>query len=913
MLSILEHDSIDIAFLCETFLNDSIPDSLFNHSIYSYFRCDRPRDNPKSRGGGVLIFWKKCHRLAQVDIKIEQHYSLHNCELLAFDIYSTKSCRKRIFLIYRAPDSTFVQTSALLKHVQSYLLPNDSDNILLGDFNCPKINWSAFVSPKDNSQRPIFNFALLHKFKQLVNFPTRISKSGTANILDLIFCQQNDLITDCSQKLPLLNSDHHTVSFNLNMPSVTIPPQLPIRYNHRKSNYNFVNQFMSSLNWDRQFSYFSTFQSKYNHFVKVFLEAIEHDCPIINPNVRSKPNHKLLRLLKKRKELRNDNREYRLIQKKIKAVKRQQRENEESKLLEVYRGKSFFNYVNCRLKSKVDIPTLLDEQLNSIAFTPLEKADMLQSKFMDNYADLHSKVDTPPIFPCKRKAPLEIDFSPQNVYQYLCRLPNKVSTNKEGITQIALKNSAVSIALPLSLLFTESYNSGLIPLQWKESFVVPIFKSGKRSDPSNYRPISLTSTICRLMEKILTDAIRNRFACNFDVNQFGFISRRSCCLSLLKSTSHWQTELKMKNSVDVVYFDFLKAFDRVSHQKLSSKLLQIGFDGKTSKWFDEFLKDRTCQAMVSGCMSTRCDNVPSGVPQGTVSGPILFLLYIYDLFCCIQPGISYTLFADDLKIYGTDPQAIQITIRHISDWSKMWELPIAVHKTQILHLGKNNPNVPYYLDGQKIDAPLKCKDLGVIIDRQLSFEPHINIVVSKASVACRCILKAFCFSDPQKFFDLYDIYVRPILSYCSPIYCPKPNSSLSNTLETPLRYYSRQVFKRFGIRPCSYKERLIQFNIKSQFESRFSADCTLAYNMLFLNSHFPSCPLELCQSLRHPIRMKCLRNVYESDNFYFARLPREWNLIAPKFSEFPSLMQFKNIVNNYDILSENDIPFVLRY
>src|SRR5690348_16492317 len=121
---------------------------------------------------------------------------------------------------------------------------------------------------------------------------------------------------------------------------------------------------------------------------------------------------------------------------------------------------------------------------------------------MENYGDGTNLTYTPPIFPRKRSIALDIDFSPANVYQYLCKLPNKTSTNKEGVTQVALKQSALSIALPLSLLFHESFHTGVIPTQWKESLVIPIFKKGKRSDPYNYRPISLTSTICRLMEKM---------------------------------------------------------------------------------------------------------------------------------------------------------------------------------------------------------------------------------------------------------------------------------------------------------------------------------------------------------------------------------------------------------------------------
>jgi hypothetical protein len=478
---------------------------------------------------------------------------------------------------------------------------------------------------------------------------------------------------------------------------------------------------------------------------------------------------------------------------------------------------------------------------------------------------------------------LDIDFSPVSVLNYLKSLPNKTSSNSERIPQIALKMCAIPLALPLSIIFQESFNSGVIPKQWNESVIVPVYKKGSRSDPKNYRPISLTSTICRIMEKMLCDSIRNRYLRHFDNVQFGFLKGRSCNLSLLKSVSAWQKDLKKRQYVDVIYFDFQSAFDKIPFEKLLLKLQTLGMDERAIKWFTVFLTSRTSKVRINGILSESSINVGSGVPQGTVSGPLLFLLYINDLYSCIDSSVEYTLFADDLKIFGKDPKCLQSTINKIVDWSKFWDLPISIPKTSVLHLGSNNPRNTYRILNDPIVESTIVRDLGLFVDEKLAFEFHVDNKVLKANILCKNILRSFQFHDPSKYIDLYRIYVRPILEYCSEVYCPVSNSRLSNSLEQPLRSLSRAVFKRCHIPMCSYPDRLAYFNIPSQLDRRIHCDLSLCFKLLFGLVYVIDCPLKLSESARHPLRLICQSNDYKSANFFFNRVQYYWNQVAVEF------------------------------
>ena len=218
-----------------------------------------------------------------------------------------------------------------------------------------------------------------------------------------------------------------------------------------------------------------------------------------------------------------------------------------------------------------------------------------------------------------------------------------------------------SLAVPLAHLYRRSLDTGLLPQDWTVARVVPIYKKGDRQSPSNYRPISLTAVPCKILESLIRDQMLSHLTEQrlLSEHQHGFRPKRSCSTQLLEVLDAWTRELECGNPVDVVYLDFQKAFDSVPHLRLLSKLRSYGITGKLLDWIASFLTGRKQQVVLEGHRSDWSD-VASGVPQGSVLGPLLFLVYVNDLPDIIQCGIK--LFADDTKMYtsvsSTDDAAL---------------------------------------------------------------------------------------------------------------------------------------------------------------------------------------------------------------------------------------------------------------
>ena len=252
------------------------------------------------------------------------------------------------------------------------------------------------------------------------------------------------------------------------------------------------------------------------------------------------------------------------------------------------------------------------------------------------------------------------------------------------------------VASPLANIFNVSLSSAAIPSQWRQANVSPTFKKGDKKLPENYRPGSLTSIPCKLLERILKDKIMEHLQTNrlLSPHQHGFRPARSCASQLLEVLDFLTMALDEGKSVDIIYLDFKKAFDSVPHARLLHKVEAYGITGNILGWIKAFLSDRSQQVLIEG-VSSKCCKVKSGVPQGLVLGPLLFLLYINDLPDCVKTAVK--MFADDLKLYGTSDTSesrklLQDDLCNLEDLSTKWQLPFNVAKCKVLHFGPKNPH-----------------------------------------------------------------------------------------------------------------------------------------------------------------------------------------------------------------------------
>ena len=240
----------------------------------------------------------------------------------------------------------------------------------------------------------------------------------------------------------------------------------------------------------------------------------------------------------------------------------------------------------------------------------------------------------------------------QGVLAQLLRLNPYKATGPDDLSPRVLKELAHSICAPLTVLYQKSLDTATVPSDWKKARVSPIYKKGDKYLPSNYRPISLTCIASKLLEHIVTSNLNNFLETSGTLTpcQHGFRSCRSCESQLIELTSHISSLMDKGEEVDACFLDFSKAFDKVDHKKLVQKLSNIGVSQQIVTWVEDFLRNRTQAVVVDGHSSSPCP-VTSGVPQGSVVGPILFLIYINDLPNAVKSNVR--LFADDTVIYAT--------------------------------------------------------------------------------------------------------------------------------------------------------------------------------------------------------------------------------------------------------------------
>ncbi|CAM4380368.1 unnamed protein product [Caretta caretta] len=366
---------------------------------------------------------------------------------------------------------------------------------------------------------------------------------------------------------------------------------------------------------------------------------------------------------------------------------------------------------------------------------------------------------------------MEVDMSISEVEAKLEQLNGTKSGGPDNLHPRILKELAHEIASPLARIFNESVNSGVVLYDWRIANIVPIFKKGKKSDLGNYRPVSLTSVVCKVLEKVFKDIKANG---KWDKIQHGFTKGRSCQTNLISFFEKVTDFLDKGNAVDLIYLDFSKVFDTVPHGELLVKLEKMGINMKIERWIRNWLTGRLQRVILKGELSG-WRKVTSGVPQGSVLGPILFNLFITDLGT--KSGSVLIKFVDDTKLEGIanlerDRDIIQEDLDDLVNWSNSNRMKFNSEKCKDMHLGINNKNFSYNLGTHQLEVTEEEKDLGVLIDHRMTMSRQCDMAVKKANAVLGCSRRGISSRDKEVLVLLYKALVRSHLEYCVQFWSP---------------------------------------------------------------------------------------------------------------------------------------------
>ena len=426
----------------------------------------------------------------------------------------------------------------------------------------------------------------------------------------------------------------------------------------------------------------------------------------------------------------------------------------------------------------------------------------------------------------------QLVVTPEVVASKTNNMKENKSPGEDGLSPKILKESVEQISKPLAHVFNMSLQEGIVPVEWKEANIIPLLKKGSRNKSVNYRPVSLTSVICKLLETIIRDHMMDFLVKHKLINtsQHGFLKARSCLTNLLcffEEITKWVDD---GSPVDVIYLDFQKAFDKVPHQRLILKLKSHGMGNSIMNWIEQWLTDRRQRVVVDGEVSS-WKSVLSGVPQGSVLGPILFLVYINDL----QEGVTGNIlkFADDTKLFTKtkeigDKQNLQDDIDKLVKWSEKWQMLFNFGKCKCLHIGPGNTSMNYDMGGTILSTTVKEKDLGVTMNANMKVSEQCRIAASKANQVLGMIRRNITYKDKSLIVPLYKAIVRPHLEYCIQAWSPYLRKDI-DMLEKIQRRATKLIP---GLRDLRYEERLKEYGLTTLETRRLRGDQIEVFKIL---------------------------------------------------------------------------------
>ena len=880
--------------ICETWLKEHSNLTAFS-SKYQVFRQDRPHNN----GGGILFAVK-----IDIPCKLVKQLTVSGCECLFIDVQQSCSEFVRYCLVYRPPNTNLKDSIELYDVIFSYL-KDKKLYVLLGDFNLPDISWNDFTATTGES-REFLTLCFKIGAEQLVDFPTRLG-----NQLDLVLCPNRGAVKSIQHEAPFCEGDHVSILCEM-YNHLRVENNAVLKPCFKKPDYGVINAFLSAVDWDTVYANCCSVEEYWSAFRNIINTAIYNFVPFVHcRKVRNTPwfNGKLKNMhLRKQRKWKKYSRtrnivthtDYKLSAQKFRTEFIKAKCNYEKNLFTNHNtsGK-FYGYIKSQTTVSTAIPCIKKHD-GTVAMHDCDKASVFLEYFSSVFVNDNNVI---PEFTSTCNDSLDsFVCTTRDIIKVVMKLKSTSSPGPDGITCAFLKNVLANIASPLCKVFNKSLSEGVLPQDWKVAHIIPLFKKGDAQLASQYRPVSLTSIICKILERIIRTQLLDYISKNNIIPQcqHGFLPKRSTVTNLIECLDDWTGNYDKNFCTDIVYLDYSKCFDKVCHRKLLFKLSEYGISGTAYQWIDNFLSNREQHVKVNDAISPPA-RVLSGVPQGTVLGPLLFLCYFADLPNVVKHS-KLSIYADDTKLYSmirdrNDCINLQADLDRVYEWAELWQMELNPEKTKLLTIGNCKFRQDYVLYGEVIERVPSMNDVGVIIQSDLKFTKHCANVVKKAYFVIRSIFSALKYHDFDFYLKMYTCYVRPILEYASQVWSPVLKGNIDK-IEKVQRYYTRRIVSLANL---SYTERLKFLDIQSLEHRRSKSDLILFFKKVKGLTHLniESSYRFIISTRGHNFHLFYFYSRTEKRKlFYINRLVKNWNSLDAEIVNCLSVIVFKRKLKN---------------
>lgn len=788
----------DVVAVSETHCNANNVD---NFDLTGYTVTHKIRESDKF--GGVAIYVKDSFNVKVIESMTIAIPNILEC--LTIEICLEKSKNILISCVYRkcGGDITIFneQMAEILK-----LTKSRKSHYLCGDFNIDLL--------KTNSHTPSMSFVDLmfsHGFLALINRPSRIT-SVSNTLIDNIFVNDVTVCNNIYSGLLVSDISDHLPIFSIC--SLAIPRDTGQLYRSKRSvNSANIDAFKQSLithNWS--FVVNRDVNTAYRNFVIDFVSLFNKHCPLKRVCIKSKElnkpwftnglrnaclkkQHLYKDFLKKRTKESEDR--YKMYKNKLINIMRKCERNYYVNAVKLYKDnvKQMWNVLNDVIRKTKCNKSIYPKEFVVNGQVINQKREIANG-FNDFFVNIGSNLAKNIVSPFNKSIyDTMSNRNSQNMYMYnveekevldlVKSFKNKFSNDNQNLNMDLIKKVIYCIVQPLTYIFNKSFVEGVFPDDMKIAKVLPLHKSGERNLFTNYRPVSILPQFSKILEKLFYIRLEKFVSkCNIlNDSQYGFRSKRSTSMAVLDLVE------KISNSIDKnkptigVFIDLKKAFDTVDHKILLQKLCFYGIRGTPHSWLSSYLSNRLQYVEINDCISDKLV-ITTGVPQGSILGPLLFILYINDI-CNVSKLLELILFADDTNIFlsGSDYASIcniiNVELSKLNVWFCVNKLSLNISKTNYISFGKKPVPVDFniIINDMPIERVYSTKFLGVIIDHRLNWKEHVSQVSNKLNKTLAIFYKIRYKLSSDSLYILYCSLFLPYINYCCEIW---GNTFISN-------------------------------------------------------------------------------------------------------------------------------------